>query len=941
MRGTPMQHANRLNRIRVLVLAGTMLSTLSPAAAWAQQQPQDESEIVVNGQLLSTQAAIAAKRQAVSVVEVISADDLGKIPDATVADALARVPGLSVIVNQETGEGQYVTIRGLSGTYNAVSINGVRVAQTDSGSRDVSLNLLPPNGLAEIRVTKTLTPDQDGDAIGGSINFRTPTAFDFKQGQVLRAWLSGGFNSYARNSGEDAALYQGQLDYGRRFADDRFGVFVSGNYGVTHGNSQETENDGEWEPYVWRKNATETISQTNMHLPGIDLDYRRFKQVRWGGNASLDWHGDSTQLYLRGQYAHADKTGTNDYTDYRNRKSKRLTQVNPEDTGLRQPQDMIIGTDPKLGNIYGYTPAQIVDVDGDGRITDADRNSNQYWSLNGRSGVWNPKVFQFARSFETQDYTQYLATVQVGGTSSLDKLKLSYDLSYSSGSQESPGQYSVSYNCDACSYPLNATGIDWVSRDPRFPHASLPAFAANVERDPSLLPLDGASLSRWKQTDTRWAAKLDARYDVGGVLDHVQVGAKWLRSSRRYDSTPVWSGDFSGTPLDGKSLAASGLIQKTVNSILGGEYYYGPVLSRDAVVAAINAAIKAQPGNVASGTNLLRDDRNGRETITSGYALADFKAGDLDIVAGGRVEHRETYNRFWSDDGARSGFDSTSRGYTVFLPSVTANWRPDAKHVYRAALWTGYSPPEYGYLSGGQSIGRDPVTQQILSISRGNPDLKPARSTNADVSLEWYPDASSQLSLAGYYKHIRNFIFTNGNQINADTRNGTIEITQPQNGKTAEVYGFELGVIKQLQGLAAPFDGFGVEGNLTLQHSAADSGQPYRGGAKMRFVNTPNVLYNAAITYQKYGIEMKLSYNYRGKYIEDLRDNAVDKWVQHNRSVDFHSRYNINRRIAVDFDVANLLNDWRYYTTKGDNPSYQKDYMEPGRTFILRTSINF
>lgn len=935
-----MQHSIRVQRIRRLVLATTMMAALTPAAAWAQQQ-DGESEIVVNGQLLSTQAAIAAKRNATSVVEVISADDLGKIPDATVADALARVPGLSVIVNQETGEGQYVTIRGLSGTYNAVSINGVRVAQTDSGSRDVSLNVLPPNGLAEIRVIKTLTPDQDGDAIGGTINFRTPTAFDFKNGQVLRAWLSGGFNSYARDSGENAALYQGQLDFGRRFADDRFGIFVSGNYGVTHGNSQETENDGEWEPYVWRKNSTETISQTNMHLPGIDLDYRRFKQTRWGGNASFDYHGDGTQLYLRGQYAHFEKTGTNDYTDYRSRKSKRLTQVNPEDTSLRQPEDMITGNDPKLGNIYGYTPAQIVDVDKDGRITDADRNSNQYWSLNGRSGVWDPKVFQFARSFETQDYTQYLATVQVGGNSDLGKLKLVYDLSYSTGDQKSPGQYSVSYNCDVCSYPLNATGIDWVSRDPRFPHASLPAYAANVERDPTLLPFDSAGLSRWKQSDHRWAAKVDARYDIGGVIDHVSVGAKWLRSSRSYDSTPVWGGDFSGTPLDGKSLAASGLIQKSVDSILGGEYYYGPVLSRDAVIAAINAAIAAQPGNRASGNDLLVDDKSGHETITAGYALANLKFGQIDVVTGGRVEHRETYNRFWSDDGANTGFASTSRGYTVFLPSITGIWRPDDRHVYRAALWTGYSPPEYGYLASGQSITRNKATNEILSISRGNPDLKAARSTNADVSLEWYPDASSQLSLAGYYKHISNFIFTNGNQINADTRSGTIEITQPQNGKTAEVYGFELGVIKQLQGLAAPFDGFGFEGNLTVQHSAADSGQPYRNGAKMRFVNTPHLLYNAAITYQKYGIEMKLSYNYRGKYIEDLRDNAVDKWVQHNRSVDFHSRYNITRRIAVDFDVANLLNDWRYYTTKGDNPSYQKDYMEPGRTFILRTNVNF
>ncbi len=934
-----MERFARLKRVNVAVLGSTILAALTPVAAGAEGA--DDKDIVVKGQRLSAEKALEAKRQATSVVEIISADDLGKIPDATVADALARVPGLSLIVNQETGEGQYVTIRGLSGTYNAVSINGVRVAQTDSGSRDVSLNVLPPNGLAEIRVTKTLTPDQDGDAIGGTINFRTPTAFDFKTPQVLRAWLTGGFNSYARNSGESAGTYQGQLDLGRRFADDRFGVFVSGNYGVSHGNSQETENDGEWEPYVWRKNGTEAISQTNMHLPGIDLDYRRFKQVRRGGSASFDYHGETTQFYLRGQYARFEKTGTNDYTDYRSRKSKRLTQVNPEDTSLRQPEDMITGTDATLGKVYGYTPAQIVDVDGDGRITDADRNSRQYWSLNGRSGVWNPKVFQFARSFETQDYRQYLATVDIGGVSRFDKLKLSYDLSYSTGNQGSPGQYSISYNNDAKTYPFNATGMDWVSRDPRFPHANLPAFAVNAERDPSLLPFDGAGLSRWKQSDHRWAGKFDARYDLGGLIDHVQAGGKWLRSSRDYDSTPVWSGDLGGTPLAGKSLAASGLIQKTVNSILGGEYYYGAVLSRKAVIDAIKAAIGAQPDNLASGDDLIRDDKRARETITAAYALADVRAGQIDIVTGGRVEHRDTYNRFWSEDGATKGFDSSSRGYTVFLPSITANWRPADRQVYRAALWTGYSPPEYGNLAASQSIGRDPKTKEILTISRGNPNLKPARATNADVSFEWYPDAASQVSLASYYKHIENFIFTNGNQVTASTKNGTIEITQPQNGKTAEVYGVELGLIKRFDGLSAPFDGFGFEGNLTVQHSAADSGQPYRNGAKMRFVNTPHLLYNAAITYQKYGIETKVSYNYRGKYLESLRDNAVDKWVQHNRSVDFHSRITLSRMVAIDFDVANLLNDWRYYTTKGDNPSYQKDYMEPGRTFLLRTSVMF
>lgn len=342
------QFAGRARVRRSILCSAIAIASLPTMALAADASDED---IVVNGQRLSTQASIEEKRQSVSVMEVISADDLGKIPDATVADALARVPGVSVIVNQDTGEGQYVTIRGLSGTYNATFINGVRVAQTDTGSRDVSLNVLPPNGLAAIRVTKTLTPDQDGDAIGGTIDFRTPTAFDFKSNSVIRAWASGGLNGRAHSADEASALYQGQIDLGKRFADDRFGIFLSGNYGVSHGNGQETENDGEWEPDAWRKDSEEPISQANMHLPGIDLDYRRIRQTRYGGNVSFDYHGDTTQLYLRGQYAHSDLKGTNDVTDYRNRKSARLTQVNQDDKTLRQPEDMITGTDPVKGKI--------------------------------------------------------------------------------------------------------------------------------------------------------------------------------------------------------------------------------------------------------------------------------------------------------------------------------------------------------------------------------------------------------------------------------------------------------------------------------------------------------------------------------------------------------------------------------------------------------------
>jgi len=920
----------------LLSVSGTVLIAAgAPTIAHAEDEV-----IVITGQRLSNATAIDHKKSADNVIDIISADDLGKLPDANVADALARMPGLSVIVNQDTGEGEYVTVRGLSGTYNAVSINGVRVAQTNPDSRDVSLTVLPPNGLAEVRVTKTLTPDQDGDAIGGTIDFRTPTAFDPKERTIVRLYGAAGLNQQADKAGEKAGSHQLQGDFGMRTADDRFGIFASANYGVSHGNGQETENDGEWEPYNWRQDSQEAIDERNLHLPGIDLDYRRLKQTRYGANISLDYRGGTTQLYLRSQYSRQEQRGTNDVTDYRNRPTARLSQVDIEDSSLAQPDSMIIGTDSVKGKVYGYTTSQIVDRDGDGIITDADAGSSGYWSLNGRSGVWNPKEFQFARNFGTINLDQTLYTINAGGRSELDRLTLDYDVSYSGGERTSPDGYSISYNCDRCAWPLNATGIDWVPNDPRFPQAGLPAYARFVETDSSLLQFDGASHDRSKQTDRRFAARFDARYDIGTALDHVKAGFKVMRSKRTYDQTRLYDGDLAGTPLDGLDLAQSGLVEKEVTSMLGGQYYYGDVLNKAAVIAAIRAAEQANPVD-PTGNDQLVDDKGSTEKVYAAYALANFDFNTVRVITGARVERRETHNRFWSDDGDNSGFDVTDRGYTMLLPSLTAIWRPSAKHIVRAAIWTGYSPPEYGYISGGQSITREQGTNEIIAISRGNPDLKAARALNFDLSAEFYPDPSSLISATAYYKDISNFIFTNGSQVTAPTRNGQIEISQPQNGEKAKVYGIELNFIKSLQDLAEPFSGFGIEGNVTVQKSEAETGIPYRAGRAIRLINTPHLMYNAALTYQKYGVEAKLSYNYRGKFIESLRDNAVDKWVRPNKSVDFHSRLHLTRSFAVDFDIANILNDWKYYTTKGDNASYMKDYMESGRTFTLRASYIF
>lgn len=911
-----------------LVALSTALWSVEAAAQTANTVKTEE--VVITGQRASTVAAIEAQRLSDSVVSVVSADDLGKLPDANIADAVARLPGVNVTVNQETGEGESLTARGFASTYNVYTINGIRIANTDPDSRGVSLTVLPPNGLQSVSVIKTLTPDLDGDAIGALFDIKTPTAFNQSK-DVSRLIGAYGYNDRARSQNEPDSTKGLEAQFSRKFGGGRWGLFADAYWQSSHGINEETENDGEWEPYKFRLNSEEAIDARSMYLPGIDLDYRRVEQQRFGGNFSVDYRGDDTQLFLRGLIARFERTENNNYTDFRTRTARRLVQKNVDSTTLLQPDAAVTGVGAK-GRIYSYTTGQIVDADGDGVITDADRTTRSYWSLFGRSGVWDPQAMQFARSMETQDLNQTIAAIDAGGKSTLGRLQLTYDVSYSYGLKEDPNHFAVGYNCDRCGI-LGTVGVLWSSYDPRFPLPQLKPQVADVERRDDYLGFDGAGWDRWRQTDKRTGLKFDAKYDLDGTLDALMAGVKVQQSKRDYDRTPVWGGDLLGVAAT--TLDKSGLVERQLTSMLDGRYYYGSLLSRSKVVNAIKAAAKASPsGNTIDDLN--GDDKRSQEDVYAGYVRADFRVDALQVITGLRVEHTKVSNDAWDGD-VKHKFVTTKSDDTQVLPSVTAIWRPTDSHVLRGAIWKSFTRPEYSNMFSGERVTRN-AAGEVVSRFIGSPDLKPVQSTNFDLIAEWYPDRSSVLSVGAYLKKMQNFQLTNGNTQEASTSVGFVQITQVKNGGSADIHGVEINVIKDFDGLAAPFDGFGVSANVTLQKGKAEPGPGYRAGKKIPFIGQPEQLYNASINYQKYGVQAQLSYNYQGKYIEDLRDNAVDKWVQPTKSLDFHSRYTFSRNVAVDFDVANILDGHRYYTTKGESPSYQKDYMEPGRTFMLKVT---
>lgn len=162
-------------------------------------------------------AALAQQQNAPNVTNVIAADQIGRFPDANIGDALKRVPGFTVALDQ--GEARFGSIRGTEPRFNTVMVNGERVPSAEAEVREVQLDLIPADMVQAIEVSKTLTPEMDADAIGGAVNVVTRAA---PAGFRLNTTVGSGYNFI-----RDQPVLVGSAVAGNRFFSDRLGVIVS------------------------------------------------------------------------------------------------------------------------------------------------------------------------------------------------------------------------------------------------------------------------------------------------------------------------------------------------------------------------------------------------------------------------------------------------------------------------------------------------------------------------------------------------------------------------------------------------------------------------------------------------------------------------------------------------------------------------------------------
>jgi TonB-dependent receptor len=251
-------------------------------------------------------SALNQQKNSANVTNVVAADQIGRFPDANLGDALKRVPGVTVALDQ--GEARFGSIRGTEPRFNSVMVNGERVPSAEAEVREVQLDLIPADMVQAIEVNKTLTPDMDADAIGGAVNVVTRAA---PAGFRMSATAGSGYNFI-----REKPVAIGGLVLGNRFLDNKLGVIASASYYDQQFGSDNKEG-------TWDKTSSGVAFMNEFDIRRYDV-----QRVRRSASAGIDYRfNENNAITLRSLYNHRD--------DWENRFRARYVLGDPNAQGVQ------------------------------------------------------------------------------------------------------------------------------------------------------------------------------------------------------------------------------------------------------------------------------------------------------------------------------------------------------------------------------------------------------------------------------------------------------------------------------------------------------------------------------------------------------------------------------------------------------------------------------
>jgi TonB-dependent receptor len=911
----------------------------------------DVSEVTVWANRLSEEAALQEQLQSIGVNNVLSAEQIEQAPVSSVADLSSLIPGLAQHRDEfqgqaATGEGQYITIRGFDTSYNAYSLNGLRLAQTDADSRAVSMNLFSPFGLSSIKVDKAPTSDEDGDSIAGILDLRTPTAFDFS-GEHFLVRTQGQLSEQALDTDQAAGGLAAQVEYANRFGgDNRWGIYATAYY--QHKDTTAEEVAAQNAPVLDNDLLSGTPRNNNpdnLVMNGEQWNFYRELIERSGGNLSLDFHGDNTSLYWRALFAHY----TND--------------MNQDQQSLR--------TSSITGQLPPTTNNQSASVPGLNSQTGI--SETEY---NAASGDFAPYGVQPGHYWQYNEFDQELFDTQLGGETRLQSLPLTFDYvagyshgEYDNGQHFEAGQWGAPYIGSGAGNGAGVAteGLSFNLSNPTRPVPVLSPAAAAYLYNPN--STNAWSIDSWDNFSNEGLLSLREDTTLAlqqGGLDSIKAGLKYERAVRDSDDTGDEADErvYVGLPgvvqnspqqpqfYQGAGPSTAAFPGSYLNSFMGGAYPgLFKLVNPNAYKSLWTALEAANPVNQAAAATAYADSRvDGTETRYAGYLEALLKFGDLVILPGVRYELNQDRFTTFQQQTVGGEYVTNSKSYGEWLPGISATWRPDDAQVYRASIRKSYARPAFDQLYGATSVTTD--VDGNVSINEPNPNLKPVTSINYDLGYERYDHQGGVLQIDGYYKQLHNVIFAAGaTNASTDITNnvttiaGTTTVNTTLNGLGGYAYGVELNIRKRLLFLPAPYDGFGVGGNLTAQRTGASYALSPTDIQTAQLPNAPDLMYNLELFYDKYGFKAALDYSYQGLAMEQIQETDPDIYAQPVKTLNLSTSYQFSFGLRAGFAVRNLLNAYTYWATYGKGTALlaqgannEGGFVETGRIFLLNVT---
>ena len=830
---------------------------LGNGLAVAQQADQS---VVVTGIRRGIEDSVSVKRNSDGIMEVVSAEDIGKLPDVSIAESLARLPGL--VGQRVAGRVQEIQIRGLSGDFAGTLLNG-RQQVTTGDNRSVEFDQFPSELIGQVRVYKTPEARVIGNGLSGTIDMRTVRPLDFSSRAVaLNARMEKNSNG-AVNADTNATGKRFSASYIDQFADRTIGVAL----GFAH-----------------------------LDTPGQELHYKA-----WGFSAN----DTKRDCLAHPEWGCGPVTGVAPGATF-------LNGFEVEALSRKQTRDGLMGS---MGDAWG------------GAAGAAFSNVKTEQVGSATTLVTSANVAGVPNMVLRNDLNTRTDELKSAGWNTEYKLgdgwKLVADLSYSNAKRDEnvietyASVYSAGKQALTNFVTVVPSGGGFPTLTPNLNYADSTVVRLG---DPAGWGHDGL----WKMPktdDTIKALNLVGKKDLAGAFSGLDFGLNYTTRTKTREMNEL-AADLKNnrTPI----VVPSGLVQSPTSLSFAG---IPGVVAYD-VMGALNSVydLKAQAVD-----QIINRNYDVKEKVTTGFAQLgiDTTLGALPLRGnlGLQIVHTAQNSTGWSK---LSGiFSEVTRGtsYNDYLPSLNLSLELPNNQYVKLGLAKTMARGRMDDMKAGADINitKGSDGQTTWGGSGGNPELQPWRARSFDLAFEKYFNKRSYVSLAGFYKDLDTYIYTQklvGDfsafpNTSADPHLATPQnplglYERPMNGNGGQVHGGELATSLDGSLIDKAYDGFGVVASISVTASNVHPNGP---GTSEKLNGLSGVVRSLSAYYEKNGYSARISQRYRSAFrgeVTGLYNARSFEEILADRQVDLQLGYEFAtgsmKGLSLLLQVNNLTN---------------------------------